>query len=89
MWETSEGGFSRLKFLKSQDAKLKQRIASSDDFPSLEQLLLDSCGDLEEIPIGLGDIRALEMIELLRPGHSCANSVRRIQEEQHDMGNDG
>ncbi|KAM7463381.1 hypothetical protein LguiA_031502 [Lonicera macranthoides] len=75
VWETSKGRFSQLKFLKIQVAKLKQWIASSDDFPSLEQLLLDSCGDLEEIPIGLGDIRTLEMIELLWWCHSRANSV--------------
>ncbi|KAJ9553997.1 hypothetical protein OSB04_018042 [Centaurea solstitialis] len=48
---------------------------------------LSDCEDLEEIPLEIGDIATLELIEIDMCNNSVVESVKRIQQEQHDMGN--
>ncbi|MFS7974570.1 hypothetical protein Hanom_Chr09g00870301 [Helianthus anomalus] len=45
------------------------------------------CYDLEEIPLEIGDIPTLELIQIEDCRQCVGESVRRIQEEQHDYGN--
>ncbi|XP_075103915.1 putative late blight resistance protein homolog R1B-11 [Nicotiana tabacum] len=64
--------------------------ASDINFPNLECLLLYNCKNLIEIPVGIGDIPTLELIELYGCGSSANDSAKRIQREQQQyMENDG
>ncbi|KAL0298519.1 UNVERIFIED_CONTAM: putative late blight resistance proteinR1B-19 [Sesamum radiatum] len=87
-WETTEGEFPQLKFLKIDGTNLKQWVTESGHFPSLERLLLYSLGDPCEIPDVIGEIPTLELIEVTRWNKSLVELAKRIKEEQQDSGND-
>nr|XP_027068086.1 putative late blight resistance protein homolog R1B-23 [Coffea arabica] len=62
--------------------------SSSDNFPRLEKLIVHNCWMLEEVPSCLGQCPTLEMIEVSGCRESVVNSVKQIQQEQIDMGNE-
>ncbi|KAJ9553990.1 hypothetical protein OSB04_018035 [Centaurea solstitialis] len=86
-WDASEKQFPQLKFLKLS-LDIKHWKASSTSFPRLKQLTLRSCEYLEEIPLEIGEIVTLELIEIKYCNNSVVKSVKRIQQEQQDVGND-
>ncbi|KAM7497600.1 hypothetical protein LguiA_022014 [Lonicera macranthoides] len=88
LWETSDNGFLRLKFLKFQDLDIVQWTASSNHFPHLEHLVLHGCQKLEEIPSSLGDIPTLEMIDVRWCSETAANSAHVTKKDQENKGND-
>lgn len=88
VWDMKEGEFPKLKFLKLDTLNLAQWNSSSDDFPSLQHLVLRNCRQLEEVPSGLGGVPTLEIIEVQLCRQSAEESIRTIKEEQHMMGND-
>ncbi|KAA8535368.1 hypothetical protein F0562_030371 [Nyssa sinensis] len=51
-WETSEGGFRRLKFLKLDNLHFERWCVASIHLPSLQHLVLSMCQQLEDIPSG-------------------------------------
>lgn len=61
--------------------------AYHSSFPCLKQLEILGCKNLEEIPLEIGDISTLELIKIENCRQSVVESVRRIEEEQHDLGN--
>ncbi|KAG5575038.1 hypothetical protein H5410_055172 [Solanum commersonii] len=61
--------------------------ACSDNFPMLEQLLLDLLYELEEKPESIGDIMTLKLIQIDDCSSGVENSAKRIQEEQQSLGN--
>ncbi|KAK4402237.1 Disease resistance protein RPP13 [Sesamum angolense] len=67
------------------------RSSSSDDnnFPRLQHLVIRHCSDLKEIPLRVGDIPTLKVIEVHECSSSVVDSARMIQEEQLELGNDG
>lgn len=81
--------FSNLKYLKIDSFNIRVWNAGEVNFPKLEHLVLKRCYSLESIPHEIGNIYTLQSIEV----HSCSVvveiSVRRLQEEQKNMGNDG
>ncbi|KAF7133391.1 hypothetical protein RHSIM_Rhsim09G0087600 [Rhododendron simsii] len=87
-WEAS-GVFPKLKFLKFTSLQIVWWIASSEDFPSLERLVLEQCYRLRKIPFEIGDLLTLKMIELHECNPSLASSARQIKEEQESQGNNG
>ncbi|XP_073127927.1 putative late blight resistance protein homolog R1A-3 [Henckelia pumila] len=87
-WRTEEGDFARLKFLKLSWMDLKQWNTCDSHFPNLQHLVLERCKYLEEIPISLGAIPTLHLIEVHGCGQSTLDSAKRIQQEQEEMGND-
>ncbi|KAK4433092.1 putative late blight resistance proteinR1B-12 [Sesamum alatum] len=87
-WETSEGEFPQLKFLKIGRTNLKHWVTESSHFPSLERLVLHDCDELGEIPDVIGEIPTLELIEVKRWDKSLVDSAKRIKREQEDSGND-
>ncbi|CDP19634.1 unnamed protein product [Coffea canephora] len=88
-WEMKEGEFPKLRVLKlSNLMDLRSWTASSDNFPRLEKLVVHGCVHLEEVPSCLGDCPTLEMIEVRGCRESVASSVKQIQQEQIDMGNE-
>lgn len=80
--------FSKLKFLKLQNLDIEQWTASPDNFPSLEQMVVEQCHRLEEIPTTLGEVPCLRMIQVLRCRSSVVNSAMEIQEKQTELGNE-
>ncbi|KAI3451640.1 hypothetical protein Pfo_008305 [Paulownia fortunei] len=87
-WNTSDGEFEQLRFLKLDNLQIAQWNASNEHFPKLVQLVLRNCTFLEEIPSSLGDIATLQMIQVELCCKSVAESAKKIQEEQQDMGNE-
>ncbi|CDP18675.1 unnamed protein product [Coffea canephora] len=88
-WEMKEGEFLNLQVLKlSNLLKFRRWTASSDNFPRLEKLVVDWCPNLEEVPSCLGECLTLEMIDVKWCGESVASSVKQIQQDQIDMGNE-
>ncbi|KVH88783.1 hypothetical protein Ccrd_025772 [Cynara cardunculus var. scolymus] len=90
LWETNDGEFSRLKYLKLSFMDLERWICSTSiHFPNLQQLLIERCQALLEIPSSLGDVATLETIEVSWSSHSVSDSALKIQKEQQNDGNDG
>ncbi|CDP20519.1 unnamed protein product [Coffea canephora] len=88
-WEMKEGEFPKLRVLKlSHLWDFRRWTASSDNFPRLEKLVVQWCRHLEEVPSCLGECPTLEMIEVRGCRESVASSVKQIQQEQRDGGNE-
>ncbi|XP_027075859.1 putative late blight resistance protein homolog R1A-3 [Coffea arabica] len=88
-WEMKEEEFPKLRVLKLRGfLNFRKWTASSDNFPRLEKLVVQWCPKLEEVPSCLGECPTLEMIEVKRCRESVASSVKQIQQEQRDMGNE-
>ncbi|KAL0417069.1 UNVERIFIED_CONTAM: putative disease resistance RPP8-like protein 2 [Sesamum latifolium] len=88
-WNQVEGEFPRLKVLKiSNSDDLKWWRAENICFPNLERLFLSWMWELEEIPLGIGDIPTLYLISLEGCKGSLYDSAKQMVEEQHDNGNE-
>ncbi|KAL2492454.1 NB-ARC domain-containing protein [Abeliophyllum distichum] len=88
VWEPTEGNFLQLKVLFLHKTDLQHLKADETNFPSLQHLTFRDCRKLVEIPSAIGDIPTLQVIELSQCSTSAVNSVKLIQEEQRDLGND-
>ncbi|KAM0049254.1 putative leucine-rich repeat domain superfamily [Helianthus debilis subsp. tardiflorus] len=86
-WNTDGQKFPQLKFLRLEKLDIKLWETCSTSFLCLRQLEIIECGNLEEIPLEIGDIPTLDLIQIKRCRGSVGDSVRRIEEEQHDLGN--
>ncbi|KAL0385151.1 UNVERIFIED_CONTAM: putative late blight resistance proteinR1A-10 [Sesamum radiatum] len=71
VWEPKEGEFTRLSFLLIELTSLEHWRANSTHFPQLRHLRLRYCFMLATIPSEIGDIQALELLEL----HECTPSA--------------
>ncbi|KAL3510387.1 hypothetical protein ACH5RR_029788 [Cinchona calisaya] len=87
-WELIEEGFFKLRVLQLHCLDLVQWNANKFHFPSLQKLVLWFCFHLKEIPLGIGDIDTLEIIELDDSSPSAVKSAMQIQEQQKCQGND-
>ncbi|XP_022847342.1 importin subunit alpha-like isoform X2 [Olea europaea var. sylvestris] len=87
-WEPREGEFCKLKFLLLENIDLAQWRAYDTNFTKLERLILRRCFKLEEIPPSIGEVSALEIIDLDDASPSAVTSAEQIQEEQKDYGHD-
>ncbi|KAK4402248.1 putative disease resistance RPP13-like protein 3 [Sesamum angolense] len=87
-WEPDEGEFYGLRFLLMEKLNLEYWAADDTHFPRLEHLVIRHCLDLEAIPLGIGDIPTLKVIEVHECSSSAVNAARKIQEEQQSYGND-
>ncbi|XP_071916178.1 putative late blight resistance protein homolog R1B-13 [Coffea arabica] len=88
-WEVKEGEFPSLRALKLRGLwNFRSWTASFDNFPRLEKLVLHDCENLEELPSCLGECPTLEIIEVKWCRESVASSVKQIQQEQIDTGNE-
>ncbi|KAL0365962.1 UNVERIFIED_CONTAM: putative late blight resistance proteinR1C-3 [Sesamum radiatum] len=87
-WEAEDGEFCRLQFLLMKGLKLVNWTADDTHFPRLEELVIQYCFDLKEIPLAIGDIPTLKVMEVQQCGDSAKASAREIQEAQLDNGND-
>ncbi|KAK4372122.1 hypothetical protein RND71_007506 [Anisodus tanguticus] len=78
-WEPKVGGFRSLLVLWIERTDLASWNALGDHFPRLKHLVVVSCDKLKEIPIGLADIRSLQVMELRNSTKPAAESSRAIQ----------
>ncbi|KAL6578158.1 hypothetical protein OROMI_010486 [Orobanche minor] len=88
IWETIEGQFLRLKSLKLASCSGLQKWTvseASSHFHHLENLLLDNLGELEEIPLEIGEIATLKSIKLNYCSESAVLSAKRIVQEQEKL----
>ncbi|KAL2515505.1 putative disease resistance RPP8-like protein 4 [Forsythia ovata] len=88
VWEPTEGKFLQLKVLLLYETDLEHLKADETNLPILQHLTFIDCRELVEIPSAIGDISTLQVIELSKCSESAVNSVKLIQEEQRDLGND-
>ncbi|CAI9099915.1 OLC1v1036810C1 [Oldenlandia corymbosa var. corymbosa] len=86
-WHVEDGKLLKLKYLELQRLDIEEWTVDDDPFPCLEQLIVESCEFLFEIPSGLGYITTLKKIEM-RECSRASNSARKIFEEQREYGND-
>lgn len=86
-WETSDGDFPQLKFLKLESLGIVQWEFSSSHFPRLHRLEVSHCYWLEKIQSEIGDIPTLQMMTVHWCSLSLADSAREIKEEQESIGN--
>ncbi|KAL3514006.1 hypothetical protein ACH5RR_026723 [Cinchona calisaya] len=86
-WNMREGEFQKLKFLKLDSLDIVHWNASSEHLSCLEQLLVVSCHQLEEIPTSFGEILTLQLIEIKWCSASASDSVKRILEDLRDLSN--
>ncbi|KAJ9537302.1 hypothetical protein OSB04_030035 [Centaurea solstitialis] len=87
-WDAREQQFPQLKFLRLEELDIKLWDVYGTSFPCLKRLAVVNCLALEEIPLDIGDIATLELIETRgMSNYSIVESVKRIQKEQHDEGN--
>ncbi|XP_057802568.1 putative late blight resistance protein homolog R1A-10 [Salvia miltiorrhiza] len=78
-WDTSEGEFVNLRLLLIDESNLKHWTTEGSHFPQLKCLMLYRCPALSEIPVGIGDIRTLRLIEVDNQSQSLFNSAIKIQ----------
>ncbi|XP_059287046.1 putative late blight resistance protein homolog R1A-3 [Lycium ferocissimum] len=83
-----EEKFNQLKFLLIDWTNLEHWEAGSVNFPNLQCLVVKRCRYLEEIPKDVGEICSLESLKLDDCSISAAKSVKEIQEDQENMGNE-
>ncbi|KAL0421988.1 UNVERIFIED_CONTAM: putative late blight resistance proteinR1B-13 [Sesamum latifolium] len=87
-WEGEDAEFCQLQFLLMEDLRLVNWAADDTHFPRLEHLVIRRCRSLEEIPLAIGDIPTLKVIEVQECSPSAVASAREIQQAQLDNGND-
>lgn len=87
-WITSDQDFPKLRFLLLDESDLKHWNSQGSHFPMLENLLIHSCSSLNEIPDDIGEILTLKLVEVKDCSVYLEESVKLIQEEQLDYGDD-
>ncbi|KAK4394856.1 hypothetical protein Sango_1639900 [Sesamum angolense] len=80
-WEAADGGFRQLEVLQIEYTNLRLWVASSHQFPNLQELKLRNCEELEALPFGPADVSSLQVINLYRTTKLAAASAREIQQE--------
>ncbi|KAI5670272.1 hypothetical protein M9H77_10636 [Catharanthus roseus] len=88
-WDMENEEFLNLKFLKLECLNIREWNTCTDPFPCLQQLVLDCCFDLKEIPSSLGEISSLNMIEVRNCSKGAERSAWEILNERLDLGDDG
>ncbi|KAL0385141.1 UNVERIFIED_CONTAM: ToMV resistance protein Tm-2(2) [Sesamum radiatum] len=86
-WVASHHKFLYLKHLVLEDIDLEYWYADCDSFRSLQGLIVRHCYKLKTIPLGIGEVPTLQMIELVDCNPSAVAAARKILEDQQTLGN--
>ncbi|XP_019180592.1 PREDICTED: putative late blight resistance protein homolog R1B-16 [Ipomoea nil] len=88
-WDVDEETqFHKLKYLQLDHLDIRiWNICSEESFPCLEQVILDYCVELREVPYRLVDILTLKLLSV-RSCHNTESSVKKIEEDARDIGNE-
>ncbi|PHT37825.1 hypothetical protein CQW23_21398 [Capsicum baccatum] len=81
-WEPLDGGFCLLRVLHIGRTNLEHWNASGHHFHRLQQVFLEHCSCLNEIPFGLVEVPSLQNMELFWPIPAAAASTRTIQQNK-------
>ncbi|KAK4720596.1 hypothetical protein R3W88_010829 [Solanum pinnatisectum] len=81
MWDASEDIYQSLKTLRLAFAKLSEWEVDRETFPKLEELILEYCFMLTEIPSAFGDIDTLKSIHVLQSRRDLGDSAIEIKKD--------
>ncbi|KAL8544366.1 hypothetical protein ACS0TY_004779 [Phlomoides rotata] len=87
-WETTDGEFPQLQYLRISGSDLQHWITEDDPFPRLKCLVLYRCPYLNEIPDSIGEIPTLDQIKVDVLNRSLMKSAKEIQRVQREYGNE-
>ncbi|KAL8557534.1 hypothetical protein ACS0TY_004828 [Phlomoides rotata] len=87
-WETTDGEFPQLQYLRISGSDLQHWITEDDPFPRLMCLVLYRCPYLNEIPDSIGEIPTLDQIKVDVLNRSLMKSAKEIQRVQREYGNE-
>ncbi|KAL7000832.1 hypothetical protein U1Q18_001982 [Sarracenia purpurea var. burkii] len=85
VWNTNDGAFPRLKYLRFRRLDIAEWTVSDYPFPSLEVLVLEYCLKLEAIPDGFVYVPYLHTVEVKWCSRSARDSAEMIKEEQENI----
>nr|GMD34526.1 putative late blight resistance protein homolog R1B-16 [Ipomoea batatas] len=81
--------FHKLKYLQLDHLDIGiWNICSDESFPCLEQVILDYCVELREVPYRLADILTLKLLSVRSCHNSTGSSAKKIEEDVRDIGNE-
>ncbi|XP_057802855.1 putative late blight resistance protein homolog R1A-3 [Salvia miltiorrhiza] len=82
LWKTIEGGFVDLRLLHIDESNLQNWTTESSHFPRPQRLMLHRCLYLSKIPVDIGKIPTLELIEIDDHNRSLLYSATEIKEKR-------
>ncbi|KAH0756931.1 hypothetical protein KY290_020424 [Solanum tuberosum] len=80
-WDASEYMYQSLKTLHLEYPELSEWQVDRDSFPKLEELILQHCYKLTEIPSAFGDIDALKSIRVAHSNREIGDSAIEIMKD--------
>nr|GMD13067.1 putative late blight resistance protein homolog R1B-14 isoform X1 [Ipomoea batatas]GME21567.1 putative late blight resistance protein homolog R1B-14 isoform X1 [Ipomoea batatas] len=85
-----ETQFHKLKYLQLDhlDIRIWNICSVYESFPRLEQVILDYCMELREVPYTLADISTLKLLSVRSCHNSIESSAKKIEEDVRDIGNE-
>ncbi|XP_060179442.1 putative late blight resistance protein homolog R1A-10 [Lycium barbarum] len=87
-WDVKDGEFPNLKVLKLKNLDMSKWTASDDSYPSLQQVVVQGCWELKEIPESFGSKFTMQLIEIRSCRNSVVKAALKIKETQiEEMGN--
>ncbi|XP_027771972.1 putative late blight resistance protein homolog R1A-3 isoform X2 [Solanum pennellii] len=85
-WDASKDIYQSLKTLSLSFIKLSEwEVDRSETFPELEELILEKCFMLKEIPSAFGEIETLKSIRLVQCELELADSAMKIKKDVMDF----
>ncbi|CAA2996236.1 late blight resistance homolog R1B-16 isoform X1 [Olea europaea subsp. europaea] len=89
VWVPVDREFPKLKFLHIWETDLEHWRADKTHFPRLEHLILWKCSKLVEIPLSIGEIETLQIIETDYSSPSVVKSAKDILDDKQSQGDEG
>ncbi|KAH0684497.1 hypothetical protein KY289_022249 [Solanum tuberosum] len=80
-WDASEDMYQSLKTLTLRMVNLSEWEADKETFPKLEELILERCYMLTEIPSVFGDIDTLKSIQVVQSKRELGDSAMEIKKD--------
>ncbi|KAH0678286.1 hypothetical protein KY284_019371 [Solanum tuberosum] len=80
-WDASEDMYQSLKTLTLREVNLSEWEVDREAFPKLEELILDNCYKLTEIPSVFGDIDTLKSIQVVQSKREVGYSAMEIKKD--------
>ncbi|KAH0692234.1 hypothetical protein KY285_019331 [Solanum tuberosum] len=80
-WDASEDMYQSLKTLTLRKVELSEWEVDRETFPKLEELILERCCKLTEIPCAFADIETLKSIHLMSTNREVEDSAIEIKKQ--------
>ncbi|WMV23003.1 hypothetical protein MTR67_016388 [Solanum verrucosum] len=88
-WDASEHIYQRLKTLSMRVVNHSEWEVDAETFPKLEELILEHCYKLREIPCAFMDIHTLKSIHLINIRRELGDSAIEIKKQVVDYAGEG